>query len=142
MTTLDKIKEPENIVIDFNKYPKTASIGLEHFDTRVKAIVENLNVEVKELSKGIEEIFTNMKKDLEQGRIVVTQMLKGLNIDPSSSIVSTINFVMPQPSATTPTKEPNSSTSFLKKEKEMLELKANLLSKKNYNYPSYKVSIL
>jgi len=54
MTTPDKIKGLEDIITDFNEYLETVSIGLEHLNTGVKAIVENITVEVEELSKGTE----------------------------------------------------------------------------------------
>jgi len=76
MTTSNGIKELEDIIINFNEYLKTVSTGLEHLDTGVKVIVENIRVEVEELSKGTEEIISNMRHDLEQGRIVVVEMLK------------------------------------------------------------------
>jgi len=41
------------------------SAGLEHLDTGVKAVVENIRVEVEKLSKGTEEIISNMRHDLE-----------------------------------------------------------------------------
>jgi len=84
MTTPDKIKELEDIIIDFNEYLEPVSAGLEHLDTGVKAIVENIRVEIEELSKGIEEIISNMGHDLEQGRIVVAEMLKTLSTTKSS----------------------------------------------------------
>ena len=46
-------------------------VGLEHLDTGVKAIVENIIVEVEELSKETEEIVLNMRQDHEQGRTVL-----------------------------------------------------------------------
>ena len=65
MTTPDKLKEFENIVINFNEYLKTVANGLEQKDTCVKVIVDNLRVEIEELPTGIEEIILNMKCDLE-----------------------------------------------------------------------------
>ena len=124
MTTPDKIKELEDIVVDFNEYLETVSGGLEHLDTGVKATVENIRVEFEELSKETEENISNMRRDLEQGRIVVVEMLKTLSTTKSS--LSTI----PTESTTNPTiaqtTEPSSSSPFLEKEKEVLELKAKL----------------
>jgi len=69
-----------------------------------------------------------MRHDLEQGRIVVVEMLKALSTTKSSlSTILTTSLEKPQTSQTT-TKPPSSSP-FLEKEKEMLELKAKLLSK-------------
>jgi len=84
MTTLDKIKELDDSIIEFNEYLETVSTGLEHLDTGVKAIVENIRVEVEELSKETEKIISNVKHDLEQGRIVVAEMLKTLSTTKSS----------------------------------------------------------
>ena len=42
MTTPDKLKELEDIVIDFNKYLETISAALEQLKTGVKAIVDNI----------------------------------------------------------------------------------------------------
>jgi len=129
MTTPDKSKEIEDIIIDFNEYLETLSTGLEHLDTGVKAIVENTKVEVEELSKGTEEIISNMRHDLEQGRIEVAEMLKALsNTKLSSSTTSTTSLAKPQTSQTI--MEASSSSPFLEKENEMLELKAKLLSKR------------
>ena len=44
MTTPNKIKELEDIIIDFNEYSETVLAGLEHLDTGVKAIVENIRI--------------------------------------------------------------------------------------------------
>jgi len=44
MMTPSKIKELEDIIIDFNEYLETVSTGLEHLDTGVKVIVENIRV--------------------------------------------------------------------------------------------------
>ena len=57
MTTLDKIKELGDVVIDFNVYLETVSIGLGHFDTKVKAIVDHLRVKVEEFSKGTKKNY-------------------------------------------------------------------------------------
>ena len=50
MTTLDKLKELEDIVIDLNEYLETIAKGLEQLDIGVKAVVDNLRVRVEELS--------------------------------------------------------------------------------------------
>ena len=120
MTNPYKIKELEDIIIDFNEFLETVSEGLEHLDTGVKAIVENTKVEVEELSKGTEEIISNMRHDLKQGRVVVAEMLKALSNTKLSS--STTSLAKPQTSQTIV--EPTSSRPFLEKEKDMLELKA------------------
>ena len=123
MTTSDKIKELEYIIIDFNEYLETVSVGLEHLDTGVKVIVKNITVEVEELSKGTEEIILNMQRDLEQGMTVVAEMLKALSTaKSSSSTMTTTSPAKPQTSQTIT--KPSSSNPFLEKEKEKLELKA------------------
>ena len=50
MTTLDKLKELEDIVIDLNEYLETIAKGFEQLDIGVKAVVDNLRVRVEELS--------------------------------------------------------------------------------------------
>jgi len=55
------------------------SIGLEHLDAGVKAVVENIRVEVEELSNETEDTISNMRQDLEQERTVVAEMLKALS---------------------------------------------------------------
>ena len=132
MTTPDKLKELEDIVIDFNEYLETVAAGLENLETGVKAIVENIRVEIEELSKGTEDVISGMKHDLEQGRTVVAEMLKTLSTtksspSPTPTTVQTESTAKP---ATPQTEEPSSSTPFLEKEKEMLELKAKLLAKR------------
>ena len=42
MTTPDKLKELEDIVIDFNEYFETVSAGLKQLESGVQAIVDNL----------------------------------------------------------------------------------------------------
>ena len=64
ITTPEKVKELEDIIIDFNEYLKTVA-GLENLKTGVKAIVENIKVEIEELSKGTEDVISGMKHDLE-----------------------------------------------------------------------------
>ena len=122
MTTPDKIKELEDTIIDFNEYLETVAAGLENLEIGVKAIVENIKVEIEELSKGTEDVISGMKHDVEQGRIVVAQMLKTLSTTKSS--LSTIPTEYTAKPTTSQTTEPSSSTPFLEKEKEMLELKA------------------
>ena len=51
MVMPEKLKELEDIVIDFNEYLKTVSVGLKHLETRVQAIVDNIRIEIEELSK-------------------------------------------------------------------------------------------
>ena len=76
-------------------------MGLEHLDTGVKAIVENIIVEVEELSKETEEIILNMRRDLDQGRIAVAEMRKALNTTKSSpSTITTTSLTKPQTSQT------------------------------------------
>jgi len=112
-------------------------VGLEHLDTGVKVIVENIRVEVEEISKETEEIILNMRRDLDQGRIAVAEMLKALNTTKSSpSTITTTSLAKPHTSQTTT--EPSSSSPFLEKEKEMLELKAKLLSKRTKPNPAVK----
>ena len=64
MTTPDKVKELDDIVIDFNEYLETISTGLEQLKTRVQAIVDNLHTEIDELATGTNSIIADMKKDL------------------------------------------------------------------------------
>ena len=47
MTTSKKIKELEDIVIEFNEYLETVLESLEQLDTRVKAVVDNIKVEIE-----------------------------------------------------------------------------------------------
>ena len=61
MTTLNKIKELEDNMIDFNEFLENLSTWLEHSDVGVKAIVDNLRVEVEEFSKGAKKIIRDMK---------------------------------------------------------------------------------
>ena len=56
----------KDIVINFNEYVETISVGLKQRDTGVKTIVDNIRVEVEEVSKRIDEIIKDMKKNLEQ----------------------------------------------------------------------------
>jgi len=65
------MKELEDIIIDLNEYLEIVSMGLEHLDIGVRAIVDNIKVEVEELSKETEEIVLNMRQDHEQGRTVL-----------------------------------------------------------------------
>jgi len=44
MTTPDKIKELEDIIIDFNEYLETMSEGFEQLDTGCKTIADNIRV--------------------------------------------------------------------------------------------------
>ena len=97
-------------MIDFNKYLKIVSEGLEHLDTGEKAIVENIIIEVEELSKGTDEIIKDMKKYPEQGRTIVVEMQKLLSTTKSSSstisTTSTINSAKLYPSQTIKAKQP------------------------------------
>ena len=114
MTTPDKIKELEDITINFNEYLETVSTELEYIDTGVKAIVENIRVEVEELSKRTEETISNMRQDLEQGRTVVVEILKALSSTKSSpSTIPTTSLAKPQTLQTTT--EPSSSSQFFEK---------------------------
>jgi len=79
MITLDRIKELEYIIINFNEYLEAVSEGLEQLDMRVKTIVNNIKVENEELFKETEEIILTIKRDLEQGRTVVAEMVKVLS---------------------------------------------------------------
>jgi len=72
-----------------------------------------------------------MKRDLEQGITVLAEMLKPLSITKSSlSTITTTSLAKPQTSQTIMIEEPSSSSPFLEKENEMLELKVKLLSKR------------
>jgi len=83
-----------------------------------------------------------MRKDHEQGRTIITEFLKTISfLKSTSSITSpmiTTSSANPMTSptiqtTTTTLAEPNSSSPFLEKEKEMLQLKAKLLLKKIIN---------
>jgi len=77
-----------------------------------------------------------MRRDVEQGRIVVAEMLKTLSTTKSS--LSTIPTESTADPVIVQTTEPSSSSPFLEKEKEMLELKAKLLSKRTKPGPTVK----
>jgi len=71
-------------------------VGPTHLSIKVKAIVENITIEVDELSKGTEEIILNMRQNLEQGRIVVAEILKVLSTTKSShSTITTTSLAKP-----------------------------------------------
>lgn len=145
MTTPEKLKQLEDIIIDFNEYLQTVTDNLKHLETGVQDIVSNIRTEINELSKGTTEIITDMRKDLEQGSTVVAELFKTINsLKSISSTISSATIsscTTPTASSTTPTiisptiiSEPYSSPSFLEKEKEMQELKAKTIIKKYYNY--------
>ena len=48
ITTPNKLEELEDIIVDFNKYLEIVAKGLEQLDTGVKAIADNLRIEVEE----------------------------------------------------------------------------------------------
>ena len=79
MTTPEKLKELEDITIDFNEYLRTVTENLKHLETGVQDIVTNIRMEIDELSKGTTEILTDMRKDLEQGNLVVAELFKTIN---------------------------------------------------------------
>ena len=111
---------------------------LKYLETGVQDIVSNIRFEIDELTRGTAEIITDMRKDLKQGSIVVVKLLKTINsLRPTFyiSLATTSSSTTPMASSTTPTNitELSSSPSFLKKEKEMQELKAKLLLKKTIN---------
>ena len=82
----------------------------------VKAIIDNLRVEVKELSKETDKIIKSMRNDLAQGKTIVANMLKILgNTKTIISTISTTSTMKPLTLPTIKTKEPNSSSPFLKK---------------------------
>ena len=96
MMTPDKLKEPEDIVIDFNEYLETVLIGLEQLETSVQAIVNNLRTEINKLSTGTTYIIGDVKKHLEQRRIIIGEMLKSISsLKPNSSTLSTILITSP-----------------------------------------------
>ena len=71
MTTPGKLKELEEITIDFNEYLQIVIENLKHLEIGIQDIVTNIWTEIDELSKGTTEILTDMQKDLEQGNLVV-----------------------------------------------------------------------
>jgi len=73
VTTPYRLKELEDIVIDFNEYLETVSAKLKQLETGVQAIVDNHQTEINELSIGTADIIGDMKKDLEQQRTVVAR---------------------------------------------------------------------
>ena len=79
MTTPDKFKELEGIVIDFNIYLEAVSVGLEQLETGVQATVDNPCTEIDEFTTGTSSFISYMKKDLEQGITVITEMLKSIS---------------------------------------------------------------
>ena len=109
MITPDKLKELEDTIINFNEYLETITEGLKQLDIGVKAIVDDLRVEVKELSKGIEEIINGMKSDPAQGRTIVSKMLKILDASKTSTISTTSTMKL----LTSPTTKPKQA--FLQK---------------------------
>ena len=133
MTTPEKLNELEDITIDFNEFQQNVTEHLKHLEIGVQDIVSNIKAEIDELSKGATEIVINMRKDLEQGSTVISELFEAINsLRPISSTISSATIsssTMPMASSITPTIifEPSSSPSFLKKEKEMEELKAKLL---------------
>ena len=52
MTSPKKLKELEDITIDFNEYLQTVTENLKHLEIGVQAIVTNIRTEIDELSKG------------------------------------------------------------------------------------------
>jgi len=69
MTTLDKLEELENIIIDFNKYLKTISTRLKQLEIGVQAIVDDLQTKINKLTVGTNNIISEMKKDLRKGEL-------------------------------------------------------------------------
>ena len=55
MMTPDKIKELEDIIIDFNEYLETVSTGLEYLHTGVKAIVEILEFKLNNYQRKLKK---------------------------------------------------------------------------------------
>ena len=76
MATPEKLKELEDIVIDFNGYLETVSVGLKHLKTGVQAIVDNIRTEIEELSNGTADVIGDMKKDLAHGRTVMNSVIR------------------------------------------------------------------
>ena len=112
---------------------------LEHLEIDVQGIVANVRTEIDELTKGTTEIIGDIRKDLEQGRTIVLELLKTIDsFRSTSSTTSPLISTSPAKPATSLTiqsttsasAEPSLSSSFLEKEKEMLEFKATLLSKR------------
>ena len=66
MTTPEKLKELEDITIDFNEYLQTMIENLKHLEIGVQHIVSNIRTEIDELARGTTETITDMRKDLEQ----------------------------------------------------------------------------
>jgi len=131
MTTPDKLKELED-----NEYLETVSVRLEQLEIGIKVAIDNIQTEIKELFTRTDSIIRDMEKDLEQIITVITEMPKSISClkSPSSTIL-TISTTIPVKPQTSPSKtiEPSSSTPFLEKDKEMPELKAKLLAKRNTN---------
>ena len=51
MMTPEKLKELEDITIDFREYLETVTVNLEHLEIGVQDIVANIRTKVEELSK-------------------------------------------------------------------------------------------
>ena len=51
MTTPDKLKELEDITIDFNEYLRIVTENLKHLETGFQDIVSNIRTKIDELSK-------------------------------------------------------------------------------------------
>ena len=139
MMTPEKLKELKDITIDFNEYLETVTMNLEHLQTGIRDIVANIQTEIDELAEGTSKIIGDMRKDLEQERTVISEFVKTVNSLRSTS--STISPLTSTSSAkpitsrtiqiiTSASTESSSSLPFLEKEKEMLELIAQLLSKR------------
>jgi len=64
MTTPDKLKALEDIVISFNEYLDTVSAGLEQLEIGVQVVIDNLCTKISELTTGTNNIIGDKKKDL------------------------------------------------------------------------------
>jgi len=124
MMTPKRLKEHEDITIDFNEFLETVTVNLEHLKIGVQNIIADIQTEIEELAKGTIEIIGDMRKDLEQRRTVISELLKTINALRSTSSIKlpiiTTSFVKPmtcqtmQTTSTTLT-EPSLSSLFLKK---------------------------
>ena len=109
--TLERLKELEEITIEFDKYFETVIVNLEHLEIGLQDIVVNIRTEIEELAKGATKIISDMRKDLEQGRTVISELLRTINsLRSSSSTISpiiTTSFAKPM---TSPTMQTNTTT--------------------------------
>ena len=65
MTTRKKLKELEDITINFNEYIENVTVNREHLETGVQDISANIRTDINELAKGTTKTTGDMRKDLD-----------------------------------------------------------------------------